>query len=224
MSVVIFLHFAIYLACVAALESPPELSKCAKFDVIFLWWWWEVFDLLFFSRFLFITCAHVKTHNLFLLVDRLEHGCWQTWTWLLTHLNMVVDTLEHGCWHTWIWLLTHLNMVVDTLEHGCWHTWLNMVVDTLEHGCWQTWTWLWEIVNHSRCCAFVEFVYIFCWCAMFSEVSELWKQCFVLYSITKKPFVFSQGVGKMSVFMSNRKNCRRVHEIRLIALRRSSVG
>ena len=114
-----------------------------------------------------LSTTHVKTHSLFLPVDRLghgwanqlEHGCWQTWTWLnwpgwtwlLTGLNMVVDRLEHG-WTGQLehaWLFTGLNMVelaslnmFDTLEHG----W----ADQLEHGCsqaltwlsWPAWTWL----------------------------------------------------------------------------------
>ena len=55
-----------------------------------------------------------------MVVDRLEHGCWQAWTWLN--------------WPAWTWLLTGLNMVVNRFEHG----W----ADQLEHGCWQAWTWL----------------------------------------------------------------------------------
>ena len=111
-----------------------------------------------------LTIRNLKTHSLFLPVDRLqhgwtgqlEHGFWQPWTWLLAALNMVLDSLEHGCWQVWTWLLTALkwllkgfNMhVVDRLEHGCWQLWtwllkiLNMIVDKLEHGYWQAWTLL----------------------------------------------------------------------------------
>ena len=69
----------------------------------------------------------MKTHSLFLPVDRLEqgwagqleHGCWQAWTWL--------------SWPAWTWLLTGLFMHVgtDCSVHCLMNEDLNNVVGTI---------------------------------------------------------------------------------------------